>query len=619
MYCSPERGSRFLLAICSLLTAGSCSRQPPPAHERLAILRFENLTPDAAPDWMGRAFSEVIGKELAVSPSLYVIPTARMHGLGQSMGTRPVSAPGISAETPLAVGLGANRIGYGEYAIVNGRLRARLTVEDLRTGRLARQPIEASAEASGVIAAATEIARQLSRDAQPYGTSNPAALEAYVRAVETSGTDSIERYAEQALAADPNFGPASILLAEVRLKRQDAAGALAVMGAAAARGTALAQTDRIRLEILATTLRGDFAGLERALAALTQATPLDPAAWRSLADTEFRARRFSQAVHAYQRALAIEPEDAAGWNQLGYAAAYAGDAEAALGALRRYRALRPADPNPIDSLGDVNVLLGRLADAERFYLEAYKAAPGFLNGADLRKAAMARLMTGDTAGANAIMKGAGGAEWLWATGRRKEAFAKLAAEVTGMTSREQQGHAFAELAMWSMLSGDRETAMRMGEKAAALTTQANAPAVAVARFTTLPPASPAEWSARARQFFPNAPPNSIREIALAYALLLNREFGAAAQVLKQLEERNPPNPERSAAIQLAWALVETGDFQAAAPLLRLNPVPAVNGTGLFLGLHFPRLYQLRAIVAEKQGKADEARENRRIYAALGGT
>jgi hypothetical protein len=86
-----------------------------------------------------------------------------------------------------------------------------------------------------------------------------------------------------------------------------------------------------------------------------------------------------------------------------------------------------------------------------------------------------------------------------------------------------------------------------------------------------------------------------------------------------LEEHTPPGTDRSTAIQLAWALVETGKFQDAAPLLRLNPVPAASGLGPFFGLYFPRLFQLRAIVAEKEGRGDDAKENRRIYAALGGT
>jgi hypothetical protein len=35
-------------------------------------------------------------------------------------------------------------------------------------------------------------------------------------------------------------------------------------------------------------------------------------------------------------------------------------------------------------------------------------------------------------------------------------------------------------------------------------------------------------------------------------------------------------------------------------------------------LYFPRIFYLRAVAAEKQGKPGEARENRRIFKALSG-
>jgi tetratricopeptide (TPR) repeat protein len=613
--------ARFLpvAGLLALVLSGACSRSHQPAIQRLAILRFENLTADPAADWMGRALAEVITAELSSASNLYAIPTYRLHRLNQAMGVRPISAPGISAEAPLAMAVGADRIGYGEYAIINGRIRCRLTVGDPAARRMALGPIEASADASALIDAATAIARQISADARPYSTRNTAALEAYAKAVESSDAAEVARFAGQAIAADPNFGMAYVMLAELKGNQQDRAGAAAVLQAAVARGSAIPQPDRIRLEIVGATLRGDRAALDRALSAQVQATPTDPAAWRSLAESLEQRRQFPQAVQAYQRALAIEPEDANIWNRAGYTSAYGGDLDGAMKFLRQYQTMRPLDPNPLDSMGDVNLLTGHAQEAERLYLEAYQKAPTFLNGVDLQKAAMARLMSGDVAGTDAILKGGGGAEWLWATGRRKEAYQKLAAQVENLANRDLQGRVYAQLAIWSMLLQDRDTAARMSERAVAAATPSNGATVAVARFITLPPVSPAEWSTRAQQSFPNAPPNSIRDVALSYALLLNRHFEAAATILQQLEEQTAPGPDRSIAIELAWALIETGKFKEAAPLLRPNPVLGAAGLGPFFGLYFPRVFQLRAIIAEKEGKADQARENRRIYAALGGT
>ena len=357
------RQSRLLplLGLLSLILLESCSRNPEPVIQRLAILRFENLTPDPALDWMGRAFAEVITAELSAAPKIYAIPTTRLHRLNDAMGVRPVSAPGISAEAPLAQAVGANRIGYGEYSIVNGRLRVRLTVEDPQSRRVAEGPIDAAVDASDLIGAATAIARQLSGNAQPYSTRNTAAVEAYAKALESSDPTAVARYGEQAIAADPNFGMAYVMLAEVKANQQDRAGAMALLQAAAARGNAIPQWDRIRLEMFVARLQGDRAGLERAVTAQVQAAPADPAGWSSLAEVLQQRRQFPQAVKAYERALAIEPEDANGWNQLGYAAAYGGDIETAMKALRRYQAIRPLDPNALDSMGDVNMSDGPLA------------------------------------------------------------------------------------------------------------------------------------------------------------------------------------------------------------------------------------------------------------------
>jgi Flp pilus assembly protein TadD len=611
--------SRGRLVLAAALLLGSCARREPQAIQRLAILRFENLTPDPATDWMGRALAEVVTAELSGSNTIYAMPSLRLHTLNQALGARPIGAPGISAEAPLAHVAGANRLGYGEYAIVSGRLQVRLTIEHPGTRQLAQAPVEASVDGADPIVAATALARRISADARPYGTSSTAALEAYVRGLEANDNVLIRRYAEQAVAADPNYGPGYILLAESAIKQQDRAGAVAAIEAAAARGTAIAEVSRVRLEIMGAGLRSDIAAVEQALTALTKVTPLDPAVWKSLGDTSAGRRQYSQAVAAYTRALAIEPDDTAGLNQLGYVAAYAGNFDAAAGALRRYQFLRPAEANPLDSLGDVNLLTGRLQEAERLYLEAHKKDPTFLNGAGLYKAAMARLMTGDVAGANSIMGDkSGGADWLWLTGRRQEAFAKLSGDAPKITHPDVRARAHAQLAVWALMLGDREAGARLASQSASAATPASAGTVAVSRFVTMPSAPAAEWAARADRLFPNGPANPLRDFALAYAYLLDGHFAAAVPHLRRIETRGGAAGDRSAAIELAWALIESGNIQEASPLLRLNPAPGTDNSVAFMGLYFPRLFLLRAVVAESEGKADEARENRRIYAALGG-
>src|SRR5208283_1543662 len=100
---------------------------------------------------------------------------------------------------------------------------------------------------------------------------------------------------------------------------------------------------------------------------LAAADPYNADAWQELGAAEVATHRYSQAVDAYRKATDVQPDDGNLWNQLAYAAAYAGDAATATNAIERYRRVQPQSPNPIDSLGDVHLILGHLRQAEEVY------------------------------------------------------------------------------------------------------------------------------------------------------------------------------------------------------------------------------------------------------------
>ncbi|HLH17363.1 MAG TPA: hypothetical protein VKX45_09095 [Bryobacteraceae bacterium] len=608
-----------------LLLAG-CARRPEPGVQRLAILRFENLGPDPSTDWMGRAFAEAIASELAGAPQIYAIPGARLHTLQRELGARPISAPGISAEAPLAAAAGASRIAYGQYSVERGAIRARMVIEDPQSRRVVQilQPV--SAKDPDVAAAATLLARQIWPQAPLYSAHNPAALRAYTEAEEAGDAEAAERATQRAIADDPDFGAPYLMLAEIEGQRNDRAGMTATLQAAAARGTALAQVDRARLENLAAGLSGDLAARERALATLAKLTPSDPGAWRGLAEIAQNRHEYPQAVQAFERALAIEPADSTSWNTLAYAAAQSGNLTVAMSALRRYQALQPTNPNALDSMGDVNLICGRLQEAEQFYLQSLKMAPGFYGGVDAFKAAMARLMSGDVAGADAIWRqypaaATHQAEWLWLSGRRRQGYEALAGQAPKFASRDAQAVAYAELAIWSAMEGDHGAAAAMAQKAGEAAGTASSGIAALARFFAAPQRlSAAEWTARAQQFFPGATGMAAtgRDAALGAALLIDGEFAPAAEVLRRAYEGSGAAPDGAIAAEFGAALAECGRAQEAAGLLRNNPVPPTAGPGPILALYWPRIFHARALAAEKLGKAEEARVNAKLFETLAG-
>lgn len=632
MFCSPRVATTLPQIALGLSLAAiswaqlSCSHQKAaPGVQRLAVLRFENLSSTADADWMGRAFEEILDAELAGVPELYAIPSTKLLAMDRALGARPVAAPGISAEQAAALSAGATCIGYGDYAVRNGRVEARLTLADPRSGQMVAT---FTAEAGDVVAAATALARQISPHASAYSTRNEASVRAYIQALEAADPADAAFWAGAILDTDPGFGPAAQLLAGIRMEQGDRAGALDCLNRALAGGTEMPAAERARLRLDVATLDNQPAARQQAFAALAAAEPANPDAWMAAGNFAFSRRDYTTAQAAFRKAADLDPQPAA-LNQGAYAAAYAGHTDEAVAALRRYQALRPADPNPVDSLGDVQLLAGHLGEAEAFYVQAAKQDPHFQNGGDWLKAAMARLMAGDRSGADALSESyvqarfapqdpaadLCRAQWRFLSGRRREGYREL--EAIAQHEGNAEAHALAaeahaQLAIWSLYMGDRAAAQTHAQAAAGA-----GPIAALAAFLTEPPASPAEWSARAEKLAPRPEQARLLGFVLAQALLLGRQFDAALPVLRSAYEKaEPTDPQLP--VLLAWADLESGQAASAAPLVDRNPIPEPTGIDVFAASWFPRLFFLRGQVAEKQGRPDLARANYKLFLELSG-
>jgi hypothetical protein len=104
----------------------------------------------------------------------------------------------------------------------------------------------------------------------------------------------------------------------------------------------------------------------------------------------------------------------------------------------------------------------------------------------------------------------------------------------------------------------------------------------------------------------------------AYALLLSKNFAAAIPLLREILAHSAPSPTETTPALLAWALEETGGFDEAAKYLRNTPIPATFGQAPFDALVFPRIFHLRAVVAEKKGLKQIAEQNYQLFKVLSG-
>jgi len=592
---------------------------------QVAVLRFENLSSDASLEWMGRGFAEIVSGELQGSPQRYAIQWRTLRAYDASLGRRP-DAPGISAESAAALVAGANEIVYGDFWTANGALDATATEEDLSTHKMVRVASASGPASGGIFPVAEALARELG-GTRPFGTRNQQALRAYVDALESRDRGAASQDFAQSVAADPAFGRAYALWLDEAIAQRNGAEAGRILEQARAHQDRFSALDRAELDLGAAAMRGDLHAELDSRRELARLDPADPQGHRALAEALMSLRDYDGAIVEFRRALSIRPADAVSLNSMGYAAAYSGDLPTAIRVLRGYEQLRPNEPNPLDSLGDAHFALGHFAEAEQFYLAAHAKNRSFLNGGEVLKAAQARLMTGDVPGATALFNrylaardavhdaraGYLAAAWSWQTGARRAAIASLSRLAETMTRADAAGPMRdaasledARAAIWLLDLGDRAGAVAHARKAVAESAPAPSPLVAMVAFLAQPDA------------FPAPAQSPFRDYAQAYALLFDKQFRPAVQALEEIRRRPTGEPDDGLDVLLAWACEETGDWQRAAPLLRLTPLPQATGMPMFSSLYFPRLFFLRGAALAREGHRAEAARYYQVFRALSG-
>ena len=73
-----------------------------------------------------------------------------------------------------------------------------------------------------------------------------------------------------------------------------------------------------------------------------------------------------------------DPSASAPQNDLGCLYLYTGDGEAAVPHLKKATELRPKEPNPVDSLGEAYLTIGKFDDAQQAFEKALEVEPSFM-------------------------------------------------------------------------------------------------------------------------------------------------------------------------------------------------------------------------------------------------
>jgi len=394
--------------------------------ERVAFLPFENLSGDAALDWISSAGPAIVSDQL----------------LGGAAHAVPVRAGAVRD----AYASGATQLVHGYVERRRQGFHFEFVVEDAQT----HKALQNLASDGDPLASLDQLAKQIDAGAHPFSSTNSEAVTAWAKG----------DY-EKAVSLDPGFGAAWSSWVQNRASAQNdpAARQQAMDIAARALGQPALRSpvDRAQLEFLSATLHQDEPAQERALIALTQFMPHDLSLLRQLATQEMNARRFSESARYYAAILQEAPDDTDMWNLLGYAQAFAGDLNAARKSFERYGSDPTHAANALDSEGEAAFLNGNFAEAEKSFLDAHAKNAALLNGADLLKAAYAHWLQGDLPGADKVFSQYVAfrnqqkdpliawrqATWEYSTGRTEAAIASLSG-IAGPA----ENVARAQLALW---------------------------------------------------------------------------------------------------------------------------------------------------------------------------
>jgi tetratricopeptide (TPR) repeat protein len=575
------------------LTIASCLQRSVSSVARLAVLPLEDLGLDSQVDSAGHAAAAAIAYDLDGLTDRYAQAVESISG---------------------AYSMHASQILEGYYFERNGRVAVVVEIESVAR-RKTVQSIKVEGPApEGVLPLVNEVAKRLSARARPFGTNNTAAFRAYGEAVAAPDRAVALQDLESATQADPGFGAAYIARGRILLAagQRDQARQEIQAGEASRREP----IEQAKLEYLSALVSRDTGRRKKILEVLTHLTPADLSVYQERAELELSERNFQGAARDYEATTRLDPNESERWNRLGYVLAYAHDAAGARRALEHYQGLLPREnANALDSLGEVNFYLGDFAKATAYFLEAQKRNPDQFGGAELLKAAQAKLMTGDlrdgdglfqqyiASGSSSQRANAGleQAQWEFLTGRRKAGVARLEKLVQQLDS-DGRSIALCQLSIWKLETGDSKTA-------AVLATQAGERAVSVetrnlselCRFLATTPKS-----------------KSGSALVDAYALIFARKFREALPLLQSLYVETNPLRDGQIRTLLAWAYVETGRIGDANRLLGAYPIPLSSGESVFASLIFPRYLFLKAVALGEQGSRGEAKRSYELFLKYAG-
>jgi tetratricopeptide (TPR) repeat protein/predicted Ser/Thr protein kinase len=363
---------------------------PPTARKAVAILYFSNLSQDASLDWLDSGLTEMLTTNLAQA-GVEVISTERVQAEAKRIGKKDKMDPGLALE--VARGVGADAFVTGAL-LREGPTRLRLDVQlkDTASGRILFPKRLQGDNVFGMVdGLTTDIAQRLLPEGK-LPAKPPAIEEVSTANIEAYrhyqlGHDYLRRFAvpeairelEEAVRLDPQFALAYLYLAWSYRGVQDQRNAEEARRKVEQMQARLPRKEMLLYQVQRAAAGGDPEGRRQAAEMLVTEFPRDSDARTYLLGALSAFGEHERGLSVARDGLALDPRDEEMMNQLCYIQTWLGNLDAGLRACEQYAALRPRDPNPPSSRGDVLYIAGRDDEAIAAYRKVLELKPDFLD------------------------------------------------------------------------------------------------------------------------------------------------------------------------------------------------------------------------------------------------
>ena len=375
-----------------------------PGHKSIAVLYFSNLSQDQSLNWLDNGLTDMLTTNLAQVKGLDVLSTERVMSAVQRASKDGKSMDPAQAQS-VARDAGADAYITGALLKIGPtQLRLDVRAQDTGTGqilfsdKLEGQDVQSifgmvdrlTASIAGSFLPASQLP-QKAPEIEQASTSNVEAYRHYQLGIDYGRrylTSDAVRELEEAVRLDPQFALAALRLADQYRLLGDLRRGNELAIKVSQNQSRLPRYEQLSLQVLKAHRSQDPEAEVAAHQQLVSEFPRQSLDRGILVAMLGGFGKKEQADELMQQGLALDPKNEDLLNFDSYGLATEGDFNGALTANDSYQAIRPGDPNPLDTRGDIFFMAGRDDEAVAAYRKVLELKPDFSDYGEYLKLAI---------------------------------------------------------------------------------------------------------------------------------------------------------------------------------------------------------------------------------------